>query len=200
MTNLTHPAACLRLAQDRPMTSHIDSDVIAVSADMVFDRSDYVPLYYDLGHKITSDCGTIDAYRALAMTGDFHWLVFTPGKRKGYHAQCEDPFEAMERAKQCWAHRRAVRQEWVSVEATARDLLWGRQSFDVTVDDLIASPLCHMGIEGCRKTLGLSRVTRISGRLAALIMKIEPQMGFVIHAAMQRHGQPAPTGSSAAMI
>jgi hypothetical protein len=33
----------------------------------------------------------------------------------------------------------------------------------------------------------MKRVTRIPGWLAALLMKVEPQMGFVIHAAMQRH-------------
>ena len=35
----------------------------------------------------------------------------------------------------------------------------------------------------------MGRFNRMPGWLAALAMKIEPQMGFVIHAAMQRHAK-----------
>ena len=114
-------------------------------------------------------------------------MVFTPTKECGYHASCSDPFEAMERAKASWAERRAVRQEWDIVKSTARDLLTARQRFDVRIEDLVASPLCSLGIEGFRCAIGMQRVTRIPGWLAALLMKVEPQMVFVIHAAMKRH-------------
>lgn len=192
MTKLSHSAARLILAKERQMTSLIDKEIAANSDDMVFSKADWVPLYYDLGQKVTSDCGKIFAYRALTLKGQKLWLVFGTGKSHGYHATCADPFVAIERAQLTWAHRRAVKQDWDRVEAMARDLIWGRARFDIRVEDLKASPLCTLGIEGFRSAIGLSRVTRISGRTAALLMKVEPQMGFVLHAAMERHaGRPA---------
>lgn len=187
MTKLSPAAARLTLAKQRRMTSLMEKEILAESADMVFYKSDWVPLYYDRGHRVTSDCGQIAAFRALTLKGKFLWLVFAKDKVRGFHAMADDPFEAMEQAKQAWAHRRLVRQEWDTVERAARDLITGRRRFDVCVEDLYASPLCHIGIDGFRRAVGMGRVTRMPGRLAALLMKIEPQMGFVIHAAMQRH-------------
>lgn len=187
MTKLSHTTARLTLAKQRQMTSLIEKEIIAQSTDMVFEKSDWVPLYFDRGNKVTSDCGQIAAFRAVSMKGQLLWLVFTSGKTKGYHAACTDPFEAMDEARQTLAHRRAVRQGWADVEQTARDLIAGRQRFDVRIEDVYAAPLCTLGIEGFRSAIGMGRITRISGRMAALLMKIEPQMGFVINAALQRH-------------
>ncbi len=187
MTKISHTAARLQLAKQRQMTSLIDQEILSNSTDMKFTKADWVPLYFDLGNKVTSDDGQMAAYRAVTLKGELLWMVFTPTKECGYHASCSDPFEAMERAKASWANRRAVRLEWDLVERTARDLLTARQRFDVRIEDLEASPLCTLGIEGFRAAIGMKRVTRIPGWLAALLMKVEPQMGFVIHAAMQRH-------------
>lgn len=194
MTKISHTAARLMLAQQRPMTSLMEKEILAEGSDMVFDKADWVPLYMDRGHCITSDCGKMKAYRSITLKGQLLWMVFTPGKIKGYHALANDPFEAMEQAQDSWANRRAVRQDWNEVKRTARDLIWGRQRFDVRLEDLEACPLCTLGIEGFRSAVGLGRVRRIPGRLAALLMMIEPQMGFVIHAAMQRQAgvQSAP--------
>ncbi len=186
MTKITHAAARTLLAKQRQYTSLLDKELIAVSDDMVFDKTDWVPLYFDRGNAVTSDCGQVTAYRAVTLKGEHLWMVFTPGKARGYHADCADPFEAIDRARNAWAHRRAVRQDWAAVEATARDLIWGRQRFSVTVADLEASPLCTMGCAGFRNAIGLGGVTRIPGWMAAVLMKVEPQMGFVIHAAMTR--------------
>lgn len=187
MSKHTHATARLMLAKQRQMTSLMDKEFLAESPDMVFYSTNWVPLYYDRGNRVTSDCGQICAFRAITLKGQFLWLVFTKDKVHGFHAVGNDPFAAMVQAQQAWAHRGFVRQEWDAVERAARDLITGRQRFDVRVEDLYASPLCHLGIDSFRRACGLGRVTRIPGRLAALLMKIEPQMGFVIHAAMQRH-------------
>ncbi len=187
MTKISHTAARLKLAKQRQMTSLMDQEILSHSTDMVFTKADWVPLYFDRGNKVTSDDGQMSTYRAVTLKGELHWMVFTPKKACGYHAFCSDPFEAMEQAKACWAHRRAVRQDWDQVQRTARDLLTGRQRFDVRMEDAEASPLCTLGIEGFRAAIGIKRINRMPGWLAALLMKIEPQMGFVIHAAMQRH-------------
>lgn len=187
MTKITHTAARLQLAKQRQMTSLTDQEILSHSTEMVFTKADWVPLYFDRGNKVTSDDGQMAAYRAVTLKSELLWMVFTPTKECGYHASCSDPFETMERAKASWAERRAVRQEWDLVKSTARDLLTARQRFDVRIEDLVASPLCSLGIEGFRSAIGMQRVTRIPGWLAALLMKVEPQMGFVIHAAMKRH-------------
>ena len=187
MTKLSHSAARLLLAQQRRMTSLMDMEIASAGPDMVFTKADWVPLYYDRGHAVSDARGRIVAFRALTLKGQFLWMVFAQDKARGYHASTDDPFEAIEMAKASWAHRRAVRQEWDLVERTARDLILGRQRFDVRIEDLHASPLCHLGGEGFRRAIGCGRVNRMPGWLAALAMKIEPQMGFVIHAAIQRH-------------
>ncbi len=199
MTQTAHTTARTFLANQRPMTSLMDKDLAAISPDMVFDKSDWVPLYFDRGNAVTSDCGTITAYRAVTLKGESLWMVFTPAKARGYHADCTDPFEAIERAQHAWAHRRAVRQQWATVEATASDLIWGRQRFNVTVADLETSPLCTMGCAGFRNAIGLGRVTKIPGWMAALLMKVEPQLGFVIHAAMERN-RATRTADAAAFV
>jgi hypothetical protein len=176
------------LAKQRQLTSLIDMEIIAESTDMVFQKTDWVPLYMDRGYSVVSDCGRMRAFRSITMKGQLLWLVFTPGKTRGYHATAVDPLDAMEQAQESWAKRREVRQNWDQVERTASDLIWGRQRFDITIEDLDACPLCTLGIEGFRNAIGMRRVTRMSGRAAALLMKLEPQMGFVISASMERHG------------
>ena len=186
MTKLSHAAARLQLAQQRKSTSLIDQEIASAGPDMVFTKADWVPLYFDRGNDVSGDRGRIVAFRALTLKGQFLWMVFAQDKARGYHASTDDPFEAIEMAKASWAHRRAVRQEWHVIEATARDLIWGRQSFDVRREDLHASPLCSLGAEGFLAAIGAGRAQRLPGRLAALLMKIEPQMGFVLYEAMQR--------------
>ncbi len=187
MTRISHDTARLMLAKARPNTSLLEAEFLANEPDFVFDKSDWVPLYYDTQHAFASDCGTITAYRAHTLKGDWMWFVFREGKARGYHAACDDPQQAITMAKASWAGRRAVRADWDRVEQTARDLLLGRQRFDVRVEDLEASPLCDLGICGFRSAIRMDNVTRIPGWVAALLMKVEPQMGFVIHAAMERH-------------
>jgi hypothetical protein len=136
MTKLSHNAARLTLAKQRQMTSLLDKEIAAVSSDMMFYKADWVPLYFDRGNKIISDCGQIWAFRAITLQGQFLWLVFNKDKVHGYHGLTKDPHEAIEMANASWAHRRVVRQDWDIVESAARALILGRLHFDVRAEDL----------------------------------------------------------------
>lgn len=188
MTKISHSTARLLLAKQRQMTSLIDQEIASQSSDMVFTKADWVPLYYDRGYAVQSDCGQMTAYRAVTLKGEYLWMVFSPTRTRGYHASATDPVEAMEQAQQSWSERRTVRSNWVEVEQTAKDLITGRQKFDVTIEDVYASPLCSLGIEGFREAFFIKRFNRVPGRLIALLMKVEPQLGFVIHEAKLRQG------------
>ncbi|MEP5152688.1 hypothetical protein [Planktotalea sp.] len=197
MTHFKHQVAKHLLAQQRQMTSLIDKEIISSGGTFEFDKTDWVPLYYDTGYAVRSECGAAMAYRAVTMDAQLLWLVFTPSKRRGYHATAHDPVQAIADAKAAWARRSMVRQNWQMVEQTARDLRRFQQRFDVRIEDAQTSPLCSLGIEGFLRSIGMGRVERISGWLAGWLMKVEPQMGFVIFEAMQRHGAKAPSISGA---
>lgn len=189
MTHSTHRPSdlFLRLAAERQMISLIDRHLLARADSFRRDTSDWVKLWYDPGNARVSDCGQMTAYRAITDAGRTLWFVFTPRKTKGYHALTDCHIEAMAMAQHAWQRRRIVRSEWRQVEALARDLRAGRVRMDVRMEDAQASALCTLGIEGFLAGVGLARVTRISGRLAGWLMKIEPQMGFVIYEAQRRH-------------
>lgn len=184
-------ALFLRLAAERPQSSLIDREIVSAGVSFVYDSTDWVRLWYDDGHAVTSPCGVLTAHRAITTCGRLLWLVRSTGKRRAYHAWSDDPADAMDEAARAWAHRKAVRADWQRIESLARDLRRGRRRFDVRIEDAHRSPLCTLGIEGFLSSLGMGRVTRISGRLAGWLMLIEPQVGFVIHEAERRHAQRA---------
>lgn len=174
------------LAGQRQMMSLIEKDILAASGTFEFDKRDWVKLWFDPGNVVTSDCGTVRAYRAITIEGTLMWYVFTDGKRRGYHAISGDPFAAMEEARTAWQRRRQIKARWGDIEAIARDLRSGRKSFEVRISDAHASPLCTLGIDGFMRSVGLGGFSRVSGRMAGMLMKIEPQLGFVIYEAWLR--------------
>ncbi|GAB4347187.1 MAG: hypothetical protein Kow0026_00220 [Oricola sp.] len=110
-----------------------------------------------------------------------------PRETPRLHSLEKDPDGAIKEALAAWRARRAVRSQWHVVEKVTSDLLVGRRRFDVTLEDAHNSPLCTVGIEAFLKRVGMAGRTRISGRAAAILMKlVEPQMGFVIHQAFLR--------------
>lgn len=187
MTHSKHQVAKLLLAKQRPMTSLIDKGIISSGEEFVFDKTDWVPLYYDKGYAVRSECGEVIAYRAATLDGVLLWLVFTPSKRRGYHALTRDPVQAIADAKAVWTRRAVVRNRWDEVQQSARDLRLMRSRFDIRMEDAEASPLCSLGIQGFMRAIGMGRVRSMPGWLAGWLMKLEPQMGFVIFEAMQRH-------------
>ena len=187
MSRSKHRAAKHLLASQRQMTSLIDKEIISSGSEFAYYRKDWVPLYYDTGYAVTSDCGKLIAYRAATLRGQLLWLVFHPNKKHGFHAIADDPLLAMDHAQAAWARRAHVRKNWSEVEDAARDLIIGRQNFTVSLEVADASPLCALGIEGFMRSIGMARVRHMPGRLAALLMRLEPQIGFVIYEALQRH-------------
>lgn len=176
-----------RLAKTRQMMSLIEKDIIAGSSHIVRHTENWVPMWIDEGHQIGSDCGTMNAVRGIGFDGTLMWLVRHDSKTYGYHSQATCPFEAFEDARDAWSRRAQVRAEWSDVERITRELLTGRLRFRVTRADAYASPLCRAGIDGFMASIGMPNVQSISGRTAALLMRIDPQIGFVIREAHRRH-------------
>jgi hypothetical protein len=174
------------LARQRQMTSLIDQEILASGDTFSYDKADWVKLWCDPGHAVTSDCGTITAYRAITIDGTLLWYVFREGKTRGYHASAQDPIAAIDEASNAWMRRKQIKARWKDIEKIATDLRTGRQSFEVRVSDAHASPLCSLGIDGFMRSVGLGGFSRISGRLAGMLMKVEPQLGFVIYEAWRR--------------
>lgn len=191
---LTKVAAYERLAQERPMISLIDRDIIALGGDFIPLRSDWISLFYDTGHKVISDDGSQYAYRAITTRGELLWFVFSTGKTRGYHSEETCPFAAFDEARAALAQRREIKSRWSDVQTIARSLRRGRIRFDILIEDAHSSPLCAMGTRHFLRSVGLPGITRLSGVQLAWLMLLEPQLGFVIHQAALREGVLNATG------
>lgn len=177
----------LKLAMDRQMTSLIDREMASTSVSIVREREDWVDAFVDYDHVVSFDGGETRAYRAVSVSeGTLFWLVRRNGKTKGYHSDCSDPLAAVEQAQEAWRNRKLIRGDWDAVEQLARDLLLGRKRLRVRIQDAYSSPLCGMGMSAFMRRMRISGVTEVSGWLAAILMRIEPQVGFVIYQAHLR--------------
>jgi len=174
------------LATERQMTSLIDKEIIANGDAFSYLRSDWVSLFYDQANCVTSDDGSQKAYRAITTKGEMLWLVFSKGKTRGYHAECDCPFEAFSEARDALERRRNIRGNWGKVEQLGRQLRRRQIKMDVLIKDAHASPLCAMGARHFLARMGMAKVKRISGFSLAWLMLIEPQLGFVLHQAALR--------------
>ncbi|MEM9760891.1 MAG: hypothetical protein AAF968_00010 [Pseudomonadota bacterium] len=169
------------------MTSLLDRELLAVSDDIVEEREDWIMAFVDYGHAIECPNEPTTAFRALdASDGSLFWLVRRDGKRHGYHSRAADPHEAISEAQAAWQRRAKVKKEWAFVERLKRDALLGRVQIKVRLEDAHNSPLCTMGIEAFLSRMRLGHVREISGRMAAILMWIDPQVGFVLHEAYSR--------------
>lgn len=176
-----------KLAMQRPMTSLVERDFLTHSKDIVFERESWVDAFIDYGHTVSFDMGRTTALRGVIVRGDrLFWLVRRKNKRFGYHSTLDDPLAAVEEAEAAWQHRKRVREQWSLIEDLARDLIAGRKKFRVTIEDAYASPLCSTGIESFMHSVRMSGIRETSGRVAACLMKIDPQVGFVIYEAYMR--------------
>ena len=180
----------LKLAMDRQMTSLLDREMASTSDAIVREKEDWVDAFVDYEHVVSFDGGETRAYRAVSVSeGTLFWLVRRTGKTKGYHSDCADPLAAVEQAHEAWRNRKLIRRDWDAVERLARDLLLGRTKLRVRIQDAYSSPLCNMGVSAFMRWMRISGVTEVSGRLAAILMRIEPQVGFVIYQAHLRATQ-----------
>ncbi|MGR3500812.1 hypothetical protein [Pseudaestuariivita sp.] len=192
MTHRSHSLQDARvrstLARERQMMSLIEREILSGTDTLVIHSENWVKMWVDTGNVVTSDCGTMRAERGITRDGQLLWLVSREGKAKAYHATAADPFAAFEQAGAALDRRREVRSRWDEVRRLSRRLLLGSVRFDVLIADADASPLCSVGIRAFLRRIGMGGVTRVSGRTAALMMLLEPQVGFVIYEAALRHG------------
>ena len=174
------------------MMSLLEREILAASDDLVPDTANWVTMWIDEGHRVSMDRGTTTAFRGIDSDGQLMWMVRHARKSHGYHSLLTDPLAAIEQAEEAWEGRRTVRKRWDQVERVASDLIRGQLKFSVSRDDAARSPLWTVGIDSFMRRMGLGNVQSMSGRAAALLMRVEPQVGFVIDAAHARAMQTAP--------
>ncbi|MEL6571403.1 MAG: hypothetical protein AAFQ64_07090 [Pseudomonadota bacterium] len=162
--------------------SLIEQD-FAIEAQVERETADWVPMWVDLEHAVRSTRHQATAYRAITDDGILLWYVRHDKKKRGYHSRASTAVDAFADAAQTWQTRRAIKRNWDQLKALQTDVLMGRKTVDVTIEDARAGGLCTLGIEGFMRRFGIANRTRISGRLAALLMKVEPQMGFALYRA-----------------
>lgn len=183
-----------RLCLQRPMTSLMERQIAVAATEFEENRENWVRMWIDPGHVVRGECGLVTAHRGITPQGQLLWLVRHRDKKHGYHATGDDPVAAMMQARHAWAERRRVRQRWSEVETLARAARAGRYRQTVQIEDAYASALCEVGVRAFMTRIGLGRFTqpgvgRMSARNVAHLMRIEPQVGFVLMAAFERrHG------------
>jgi hypothetical protein len=175
-----------RLVMTRPTPPVIGGDLRKIAAEMQRDDTDWVRMWIDPDHVVSAECGKITAWRGITWAGELLWMVRHQAKKRGYHSRHVCARDAIEEARQAWDERRRVRKRWSEVKALQRDLLLGRKTFDVRMEDAHASALCAVGVESFLIRIGLGGLQAFSGRTMAMMMMIEPQAGFVIFAAHER--------------
>lgn len=191
-----------RLAVERKLLSDDFPGLRPLNGDIVRHSESWVRMWVDNSWAVYSDCGMMYARRGLTDDGQIIWLVQHLERPLAFHTVGHNPEMAFRRALEAWrrcdemkAHRREIR-------GLVRDLILGRERFDVSVVDAAESPLSAVEVRGFLSRMGLSRKHRISGRLAALMALIEPQMGMVIWIAHKRRARrpataPAPQAALA---
>ena len=147
---------------------------------------DWVTLWYDPEHAVRSHCGGMTAYRAITTTGELLWYIAPEGKAPVYHAQCADPFEAIEHSTVALGAQNDLNLRWAFIERLAQDLRSGAQAFDITLGDVKRSPVAPVALRTLLSCLSRLGIRRVPARLVAALMKIDPSLGFVIHTAWMR--------------
>ncbi|MEE9426525.1 MAG: hypothetical protein V3V25_00125 [Paracoccaceae bacterium] len=175
------------LINTRAMTSLLERELALATGEIKRETKNWVPMWVDWGHAFRSDKHTATAIRAISDTGELLWYVRHDAKKHGYHSCKVEPFQAISQARRAWHQRRVVRKEWANVVATSNELMTGRRKMTITLQDIEDSALCSLGASWFLKRFGLSHKQTFSGRTVALLMKIEPQVGFVIHQTALRY-------------
>jgi len=176
------------LINKRKMTSLMERELALALNEVKRETANWVPMWVDWGHTVRSDCNTATAIRAITDKGELLWYVRHDQKKHGFHSLESDPFDAFADAMVAWKKRALVRAHWAQVKALSRDLMLGREEFRITMDDAEQSALCTLGIKWFRERLHIANKPDISGRFAGFLMKVEPQIGFIIYEAALRTG------------
>ena len=174
------------LMGERKTLSAGEKEAIADASAFTYVDRTWVTLWYDPAHAIRSKCGGMTAFRAITSTGDLLWYVAPEGDAPVYHAQCADPFEAIEHATVALGAQADLNRRWAHIERLAHGLRSGALKFNVTPEDARRVPMRPTLFKAFMAVVDLFGTRAISGRTAAMMMKVEPSIGFVIHAAWVR--------------
>lgn len=178
-----------RLAVERKLISADFPGFHQTKGDIHWHKESWVKMWVDGSYLVRSPCDTMEARRGITVDGQIIWLVRHPMRPRAFHAVGHDPVMAFKRAQDAWKRCDRLRKNRDAMQSLARDLVLGRESFWITIEDAAASPLSAVEIRSFMNRMGLSGKARISGRFAALMSLIEPQVGFVIWTAFERRAE-----------
>ncbi|MEP1768355.1 MAG: hypothetical protein ABJJ53_17165 [Sulfitobacter sp.] len=183
------------LVSTRSMTSLIEKEMSLATGGIKRETVNWVPMWVDWNNSVRSETSSATAMRAITDKGELLWYVRHDVKKHGYHSTELFPFDAIREANAAWDQRQMVKRKWSEVVTAQKELLRGSSKYRVTMQDAEDSALCTLGIAWFRMRWGIGRKASISGRMAAILMAIEPQVGFVIYQAQKRQaGQSSAQG------
>lgn len=198
---LQRPGALFqKLMGERKVLSAGEKEVIADASAFTYVDRTWVTLWYDPAHAIRSKCGGMTAYRAITTTGDLLWYVAPEGDAPVYHAQCADPFEAIEHATVALGAQADLNRRWAHIERLAAGLRCGSIGFEVCAEDARNVPLPAWMFTGLMAALRMFGIRKVSGRTAATLMKLQPSVGFIIHAAWLRAQLADPSDAKGVVV
>lgn len=158
-----------------------------------FDLSQGVQSWFDTEHSVRSEFGTLTATRAITVTGDLFWRVDDPERGLVFHAQIDNPYNAMDLALRAWDTARQLRDAPAEMHDLVTRLRRGAVSFRVQLSDATATPLSVFGFRALLEGAGFFDVTSVSAQSVQRLIKKEPLVAYVIHAAWARQqAQPTP--------
>lgn len=175
-----------RLAVERKLISADFPGFHKQDGDIEWHSESWVGMWVDRSFRVASPCATMTAHRGITKDGQIIWLVQHPMRPRAFHAVGHDPVMAFRRATDAWARCDELRQRRDEIKALTRDLLLGRARLDITIEDAAASPLSAVEVRSFMARFRMAGTRRISGRLAAVLAMVEPQVGFVIWTAHAR--------------
>ena len=172
----------------RPMTSLLDKEIL-LATDMIQPGADrWVGALVDCGNFVPAEDGRIVAWRAIDRRGQLFWLVVSRFEAMRYHATTASAHAALAEGCAAFARRRRAKRHWPEIEALTHDLLHFRRRLTVTRDDARDGGLSLLAITSFCDRLGLGGRVGIPGWLAAMLMRLEPDIGFALLAAARRQG------------
>ncbi|WP_417524254.1 hypothetical protein [Marinovum sp.] len=178
-----------RLAVERKLLFAEYPGLQATPGDIQWQSEAWVKMWVDMSYCVFSEDGAMYARRGITDDGQMIWQIRHLQRPLAFHALGHDPEQAFTRASTAWARCDALAERRGEIKALCRDLLLGRERFEVTVEDAAASPLSSVEVRFFMRRMGLSRRRRVSGRLAALMALVEPQVGIVILTAHRRQAR-----------
>ncbi|MEL6617416.1 MAG: hypothetical protein AAFP16_00965 [Pseudomonadota bacterium] len=153
----------------------------------VFDVTHRVQIWYDTANAVQSQFGTLTAYRAITLRGELLWFVHEHGRGDRFHAVTDTALDAMCMANAAWDQAQRACAMAVQLTRLTQDIRRGRVRFHATLEDAQHTPMSPLGFRAVLDGAGLFGVSRISASTLVRMMRREPQLTYVLHAAWERH-------------